>query len=189
MQELIAVFHEVNNVLWDRFNRGLIDMVELRNVRFQMILNKLGLRRHQIPPDIGLKYLEICPRQPHVIPETHEILGYLKEKYTLHIVTNGSAEVQHLKMKSAGIYDHFKEIVTPDRSGFRKPQRDIFEYALQVAGSAPEYAIVIGDNLATDIEGARNASLDHVYFNAAGVSSAFPVQYEISSLNQLRNIL
>ncbi len=143
----------------------------------------------EIPEGIGAIYLEICPTQPHVIPHAHEILSYLKDKYTLHIITNGFDDVQHQKLYSAGIHHYFDQIITSDKSGSRKPQRSIFEYALAAAGASEECSIMIGDNLGTDIIGAREASIDQVYFNASRSKHSEPVTYEIQHLAELRNIL
>jgi putative hydrolase of the HAD superfamily len=189
LNDLVNMFHEVNNWLWEQYNKGLIDRLELRNTRFRIVLDKLGLRPHQIPGEIGIKYLEICPRQPHVIPHAHEILHYLKDRYPLHIITNGFNDVQLIKLKSADLLHYFDKIITSDMSGFRKPQRDIFEYALATTGAQRHRSIMIGDNLEADIAGARNASLDQVFFNAPGVEHSENVTFEIQHLEELRNIL
>jgi FMN phosphatase YigB (HAD superfamily) len=48
---------------------------------------------------------------------------------------------------------------------------------------------MIGDNLITDMGGARNAKVDHVFFNPNRVKHEEPVTYEIVALSELRNIL
>jgi len=48
---------------------------------------------------------------------------------------------------------------------------------------------MIGDNLLTDMAGARNAEVDHVFFNPNKVKHEEAVTYEISSLEELRDIL
>ena len=144
---------------------------------------------HDIPQGIGEKYLEIAPVKSGVIPFTHEILTYLQSKYHLHIVSNGFDDVQHTKMKSAGIHHYFDKVITSDNSGFHKPQKAIFEFAMKEAGAIPENTLMIGDNIETDIIGARNAGLDHIFFNPDNIRHDLDVTYEIQCLSQLRNIL
>ncbi len=123
LQDFMEYFREVNIFLWDKFNRGLIDRSELRDTRFVLILKKLGVPEEDIPENIGERYLEIAPVKPHVIPHTHEILDYLKQKYRLHIISNGFDDVQHIKLRSSNIHHYFEKIITSDSSGYRKPQK------------------------------------------------------------------
>ena len=48
---------------------------------------------------------------------------------------------------------------------------------------------MIGDNLLTDIGGARNASLDTVYYNPNKIAHQEKTEYEIHDLKELLNIL
>ena len=102
--DFMRIFHEINDYLWGRFNRGLIDRIELRNRRFNLILGKLGVNESEVPEGIGEKYLELAPVKPNVIPYTLEILEYLHPKYHLHIISNGFDDVQHSKLKASGNY-------------------------------------------------------------------------------------
>ena len=187
--DFMRIFNEVNNYLWDKFNHGLIDRIELRNTRFNLILNKLGVDQREIPQGIGEKYLELAPVKQNVIPYAHEILEYLKPNYKLHIISNGFDDVQHSKLRASKIHEYFDIIVTSDSSGHRKPQKGIFEFAMKRADATLDNSIMIGDNIDTDIMGAQNASMDHVFFNPGKTQHSLNVTFEIDSLQDLRNIL
>jgi len=187
--DFMIIFNEVNNYLWDKFNHGLIERMELRNKRFHLILSKLGVPENEIPEGIGDKYLELAPVKSKVIPHTYEVLEYLKPKYQLHIISNGFDDVQHSKLKASKIHDYFDVIVTSDSSGHRKPQKGIFEFAMANAGASISDALMIGDNIDTDIIGARNAAMDHIFFNPNKIRHELNVTYEIDSLKQIMNIL
>ena len=189
IDDFMQYFNEANEYLWDKFNHGQIDRVELRNSRFKIILKKLGLSEKDVPEGIGDEYLRRAPSKPNVIPFTHEVLEYLQPRYQLHIISNGFDDVQHRKMKAANIHHFFDKIVTSDSSGHRKPQKEIFEYALDQAGATKTDSIFIGDNLDTDIKGAQNAEMDHIFFNPDNKNHSTPVTYEINSLRQIMNIL
>lgn len=187
--DFMRTFNEINEYLWDKFNHGRIDRLELRNNRFSLILDKLGVNKGEIPDGIGDKYLELAPVKPNVIPHTHDILEYLKPNYGLHIITNGFDDVQHSKLKASQIHDYFDIIVTSDSSGHRKPQKGIFEFAMHQAGATRNDAIMIGDNIETDIVGAQNASMDQIFFNPKETRHTLDVTFEITSLKHIMNIL
>ena len=187
--DFLSMFHEVNNYLWDKFNHGRIEKMELRNIRFKMILEKLGVNEDDIPEGIDEKYLEIAPIKPNVMPFTHEILDYLKPNYHLHIISNGFDDVQHAKLKASKIHHYFDKIVTSDSSGYRKPQKGIFDYAMSEVNATIQNSLMIGDNIETDIIGAQNAVMDQVYFNPERIKHDLKVTFEIDSLKQIRNIL
>jgi putative hydrolase of the HAD superfamily len=105
------------------------------------------------------------------------------------IVTNGFEEIQYTKMESAGITSYFKNVVTSARAGHKKPAKEIFEFALSEAGFGPHEAVMIGDNLLTDIGGAHNASVDTVFFNPNKINHEEKPRYEIHDLKQLMDIL
>ena len=188
-QDFMNTFNEVNNFLWDKFNHGKIGRMELRQRRFPMILTRLGVDENEIPQEIGEKYLELAPNKSKVLPFTHEILEYLKPNYQLHIISNGFDDVQHSKLKASNIHHYFDKIVTSDSSSYRKPQKEIFEFAMHQVGATRKDAIMIGDNIDTDITGAQNATMDHVFFNPNKISHSLKVTYEVHSLQQIMNIL
>jgi len=188
--DFIRVYHEVNDMLWKEFSDDRLDMHDLRRIRFPTVLSKLGMKQKDIPSDIGIKYLEIAPKKPHIMPYAKDVLQYLhKKKYTLHLITNGFHDVQHTKIKHSGINIYFEEVITSDTAGYHKPNINIFEYALRVSGSERNEAVMIGDNIETDIQGARNASIDQIYFNPKRLKRTSPVTYEIYSLKELMKIL
>lgn len=187
--KLMVVFNEVNNYLWDKYNHGLIEQMELRNERFHIILGKLGVPDNEIPKGIGEKYIEIAPIKQKVIPFSHEVLAYLRPNYDLHIISNGFDDIQYKKLNAANIRHYFIEIITSDGSGFRKPAKEIFEYAMKKAGASKENSLMIGDNMDTDIIGAQNASMDHMYFNPNKTHHNLKVNFEINSLKQIIQIL
>lgn len=189
LEEFMKYFNEANNYLWNKFNHGLIDRLELRNSRFKIILKKLGFKATDVPDGIGDKYLELAPDKSNVMPYTHEVLAYLQPNYDLHIISNGFDDVQHRKLRASNIHHYFDQVVTSDNSGYRKPQKEIFEYALKSSGALKNNSLFIGDNLDTDIQGAHNAKIDHIFYNPEKHPHSIEVTYEVASLKELMNIL
>ena len=59
----------------------------------------------------------------------------------------------------ASLSSFFTEIITSESAGYRKPDPRVFDFALAKAGASKQESIMIGDNLATDISGAKNAGI------------------------------
>jgi putative hydrolase of the HAD superfamily len=189
-----GAFHESyvghNERMWERFRKGYITREELRWKRLFHTLLDFRIGDQRLVQDLSVRYLELLPTKTHLFPDTVEVLDYLKAKgYPLHLITNGFEETQHLKLKHSGIGDYFTCIVTSESAGCLKPQREIFEHALRQSCCAANEAIMIGDTLEVDIEGARNAGIDQVYFNPARPAKGIRPTYTIQRLSALRDIL
>jgi len=188
-ENFVAHFHQVNYALWDRYSAGEIDQLQLRQIRFPLVFQALGVTDVPATEPMQDDYLTICPRKPHLMPHTFEVLDYLKDKYHLHIITNGFDDVQFIKMNSSGITGYFMEVVTALRAGCQKPNRQIFDFARQRAQADCSDCLMIGDNLLADIAGARNAEMDHVFYNHGHVAHQYTPTYEVHSLRELINFL
>lgn len=123
------------------------------------------------------------------MPYAIETLNYLQAKYVLCIITNGFNDVQHIKLTSSDIKKYFKEIITSESAGSKKPQKEIFEYALGLSKAEVGKSIMVGDNLHTDIKGARDIKMDQIYYNPNDLSHEEEVTYEVNCLSELPNIL
>lgn len=182
-------FVRINNEIWDQHDRGLIGKDVIRNERFHRVFLNAGLDNYNLSLEFSAEYILESPKKSNLVPHAKDVLDYLHPRYPLYIITNGFEEIQSTKMASSGITDYFKGVVTSARAGFKKPDKEIFEFALKENGFGCSDSIMIGDNLLTDIAGARKALVDTVYYNPYKLPHAERVTYEISSLNELTQIL
>ncbi len=124
------------------------------------------------------------------MPHAKETLDYLKENnYDLTIITNGFEEIQNLKLTAGDLHQYFDHVITSQKAGHKKPAKEIFDFALSLNGISAEHAMMIGDNLITDIGGAKNAAIDAIYYNPEQIGHQESVYREITSLTELRQIL
>jgi putative hydrolase of the HAD superfamily len=79
-------------------------------------------------------------------------------------------------------------MITSETSNSVKPQKEIFDYALQKAGANIEESIMLGDNLEADIAGAMNAGMDCIFVNHEKVATDLKPNYIIHHLKELENI-
>jgi putative hydrolase of the HAD superfamily len=72
--------------------------------------------------------------------------------------------------------------------GKKKPDPEIFNYALKVGGVRPPEAVMIGDSLEADVEGALNVGMHAIHFMP--VVKRNPIHYkEIEQLEDLNFLL
>ena len=148
-----------------------------------------GINDSQLSEDFGLAYIEESPHKTELFPFSHEILNYLKEKYTLHIITNGFQEVQHIKLEASKLHMYFDIVITSEQVGVKKPNPNIFEFALEKANALAHESIMIGDDLIVDVLGAKNAGIIPIYFNPEKKEHNENIAFEISCLSQIKKIL
>lgn len=188
-EDFLATYRQVNDMKWDEYRKGIITKEQLRATRFYDTLLRFEIDRPELATDIDREYIRRSPQKTHLFPHAIEVLGYLAEKYHLHIITNGFTEVQDIKMTNSGLTPFFKQKITSEMAGVNKPDPKIFHFALKLAQAKQNNSIMVGDNLQTDIIGARRAGLDQIFFNTHRQSHGEKVTFEIEHLNQLRSIL
>jgi len=189
VENFLINFKEINTGLWDALDRGEIDKDVIRMQRFHRVFQSIGVDNYDLSLQFSAEYLQVSPRKKNLLPNAMETLHYLHKKYPLFIITNGFDEIQGTKMSSSGITEFFKGVITSERVGSKKPEKKIFDHVLTKYGFRASEAIMIGDNLLTDIQGAHNASIDSVFFNPAKVVHGVKVNHEISDLAELKSIL
>jgi putative hydrolase of the HAD superfamily len=180
-------FH--NHRLWDKYTKGQIKQDELRWKRMWLALIDYKIADEVLSRKMSSEFLELLPTKNCLFPYTVEILTYLQGKnYQLHLITNGFESVQHNKLKGCGLTDYFVEIITSEGSNSIKPNKEIFDFALQKANANTYESIMIGDNLDADIEGGINAGLDTVFVNHLN-SDIYPnANYTVFHLKELEGI-
>ena len=185
-------FYHVNvSKLWDNYNKGQITKEEIQIERFGVSLRHIEDFTKDKIKAINEDYIERIMLKDTLIDGAIELLDYLKPKYKLHILSNGFTEMQYKKMDSAGISsDYFDNIILSDIVGVNKPDPKIFEFALAKIGASPDKVIMIGDNIQTDILGAKNSGIDQIWFNLENKTSGeLQPTYIVKNLSEIKNVL
>jgi putative hydrolase of the HAD superfamily len=183
-------YKTLNTRMWREYNAGRITKKEIRNSRFELTFNALGLPEDLVPPELSEQFMNICPTKSNVFPHTHKVLEYLcDKKYLLHILTNGFSDIQQLKINSSSLSHYFCEVINSESCGYLKPDKKIFDYTLNKINASNKECIMVGDDLEADIIGAKNAGIDHIFFNPNKNLHDEEVTHEITCLSDLLNIL
>jgi putative hydrolase of the HAD superfamily len=182
-------YNEYNELLWDRYRRKLIDKNTLRALRFKQVLAHYGVKDQKLSDNVEQDFIHEAPRRKHLVPGAKELLDHLASDYKLHIITNGFPETQAYKMEHSGLTPYFDVIVTSEGSGHAKPDRKIFDHALKLAKATKEESIMVGDDLAVDIVGARNAGWAQIFYNPQGGGHNEDVMHEVKRLEEIRTLV
>ncbi|WP_319502029.1 YjjG family noncanonical pyrimidine nucleotidase [uncultured Draconibacterium sp.] len=154
-----------NHDLWTAYRKKAIRKKELTRQRFQLTFDSFTIN-HLDALAMNDLYLQEMPKQSHLIDGAKEILDYAKLKgYRLFIITNGFKEVQHEKLKRAGLAAYFEKVFISEEIKMPKPSREIFEHAIKSSNAKKKNSLMIGDDWDVDICGATNFGIDAVYFN------------------------
>lgn len=187
-EAFLHTYKKINKQLWDAYQARQISKEELRDQRFARCFSHLKLPLEHAGA-FSEAYLQRCPAKPHLLPGAQELLHELFPVYTLSILSNGFAEAQYRKLQHAGIASYFSAVFISEELGWHKPDPRIFEHASRSLGTEIEECLMVGDNYETDISGAKQAGMDHVFFNPSRDRHQYPVQHEIHMLSELKAIL
>lgn len=183
-EEFYAIYSIHNQNLWTIYRQNQIDNLTLRYQRWRMTFEDLGYAEAEWMQEMSTRFLDLCPRKPTLLPNAIEVLEVLCRHFPMHIITNGFAEIQDLKLDHSGLRKYFDVIVTPDVSGFKKPHPQIFKDALAAADCLPADALYIGDSHAEDMVGGSAIGMDVIFFNPKGKANPGGFQ-EIQDLQEL----
>jgi len=184
-----SVYLPINDRYWARYHNQIVSKEKLRLGRFLDTLREFSIDDTDLAETMAQSYIDISPKMTALFTDAIEVLQYLQEKYTLHLITNGFAEVQWIKIENSGLKPFFEHIIISEEVGTQKPDKAIFEIAMNKANTNSAESVMIGDNYNTDIVGARNAGMDQIFFNPKKNRKREPVTFEITTLIELKKIL
>lgn len=139
---------------------------------WQLVSKKHGLRSVGLDENLlGRAFIK------QLVPFT-EVIKLAKDLSRLGMRTailSNTIEPHAKALQEAGLYDSFDAVLLSHKIGLRKPNTDIYEYALGTLGTNPETTIFIDD----DPENTRSASQVGIH----GITFVSPEQL-IDSLRQ-----
>ena len=190
-EQYFSIYAKRNIELWEEYGKGTISKEELSLERFSHPLIQVGIHNAPLAKEIGEEYLALLPSRTMLVPYAKELLEYLHPKYPLTIVSNGFVEVQYKKLHSCQLEQYFSHVVLSEAAQALKPDKRIFEYALQLNNAKASETIMIGDSYEADIVGAQNAGIDQIYFNPALFHSYknLASTYNVKNLVEVMDIL
>lgn len=183
--DFILKYTENNHQLWADYHLGKITKDFLRAERFSKTFIELGIHPDAVPHQFEDDYVSISPTKTNLFEAAEDVLAYLQQKYTLHIISNGFKETTLTKMNLSNLNPYFENVIISEDVGVNKPNPIIFEYALDKAKASKEESIMIGDSLEADIYGALNFGMEAIFFNPLEKDKPADVKNQITHLKEL----
>jgi putative hydrolase of the HAD superfamily len=146
----------------------------------------------QLPLFLAEMYRGISRCRLRLYPHVREVLDALRQRYPLAIVTDAQSTYARGELHKVGLLDYFDPIVVSGDHGYRKPDRRLFQLALDAIGVAAEHALYVGNDLHRDIFGAREVGMTTVKFESdqgADVHLDCVPDYTITEFRDLLKIL
>ncbi len=103
-----------------------------------------------------------CPICPSRFARNRPVLETLGQRYRLGVVSNFYGNLEGA-CESSGLSPLFGAMADSQRVGAEKPDPAIFRAALSALHAAPETAVMVGDSLRRDYEGARRSGLSFIW--------------------------
>lgn len=188
--ELLEQYHQVNNAAWDAFERGEVTKEKLVCDRFVNFFGRLGRTVDGL--EVELFYRSLLDQSAILIDGALELCAYLKERYDLYIVTNGTSSTQYKRLAASGLDQYVKDIFVSEDAGSQKPQKEYFDYCFtRIPNADPSRMLLVGDSLQSDIRGGNAAGTDTCWYNPGGLlrQDGIRVDYEIRELEELKKLL
>ena len=190
-EEILNIYHEINDALWQDLEKGKIKKHIIGKTRFQKFAKAIGVEIKN-PEQLNKEFMTIMRESAILIDGAIEFLEDIEDYATIAIVTNGTETVQLNRLKISGIGDFADGIYTSEKVGATKPNKQIFLAALKDLGiENNSKVLVVGDRLQSDIKGGINAGLDTCWVNFDGVENTTNIKpkYEVRDYMQLKNIV
>ena len=123
-------------------------------------LERLARNAAQFFRILSIEYLRLYPG-------VKEALGALREDgHRIWLLSNAQRVFTAYEMEALGLNDCFDGIYISSDYGCRKPDRRFFNALLKERNIQPGEALMIGNDLQTDIGGAKAAGMDAFYIQS-----------------------
>ncbi len=154
------IFFDVGSTLVSEekpFIHRLHEIAEAVDEPFETIQDKViqlykGKKKgeHILIKESGMEWPRWHKDEEELYPETYMCLEELSKKYKIGIIANqvpGTAA----RLEQHGILKFIDLVIASAEEGLEKPDRRIFELALDRANCKPENAVMVGDRVDNDI--------------------------------------
>jgi YjjG family noncanonical pyrimidine nucleotidase len=195
--EIYRAFKAYNKFLWLELEKGTISRTELFTLRFQDVFGRCeGNTAGLDPLKVNDDFIRTMSVNGVLMDGALEFVRRVKENISdsrIYIASNGATINAKGRIASTGLDRYIDGLFISEDMGVTKPDAAFFDLCLNRIGEPKSTCIMIGDSLSSDMLGAKNASLDSVWFMPSGnieeAMAAYDINYCASSFDELYDIL
>jgi putative hydrolase of the HAD superfamily len=188
--DYLEIYRKCNKKLWDAFELGDIEINTLKVKRFELFLYEIGASINA--GKFSQQYLHQLSASTYLIDGAEALLNSLAGKVGLILMTNGIKEVQRSRLGNSAIESYFSDIIISDEVGVAKPNKKIFEIALEnMSIKDKSTVLMVGDNLSSDIKGGIDFGIDTCWYNPNQIETNPDIRatYEVIDFEDLQAII
>lgn len=148
--------------------------------RIQMFYDRYGVNRNA---EADADDLLAGAFEREAYPETRMVLNELMKKYKVFIGSNTDNNVLESVMRKNNIAVH--KVYTSEELKCYKPEKCFFTHILEDNGLSPQEVLFVGDSIADDILGPKEASMKTVWIDRNELGGEFGQDFRIVDLNEL----
>ena len=164
LENFLVHYKAINLQYWKLYRDEKIDKDVLRFGRLNDTFLALNYTiEKEIIQKLSTDYITYLTDNNYLYDDAIPILEYLYKNYNLHILSNGFEEVQSKKLIKSNILSYFKTITNGEDIGVKKPNPQIFHYAIEKAKTSIDKSVMIGDGYEADILGALNVGMEVIF--------------------------
>lgn len=181
---------KVNDLLWGKFEAGVINRKELLDSRFKTFFGKYNIEVDSAK--FEKEFQALFAAEHALMPNAIDMLEFVGQHHDLFVVSNGSKQKQLTQLAGADISKYFDKIFLAEDIGYKKPDTQFFDSVQSnIHGATESNMLVVGDSLTADIAGANHAHIDSVWYDTehSEVDSEIKPTYTITNLNELSNLI
>ena len=194
---IYRAFRAYNKALWLELEKGTISRTELFTKRFQDVFSRCGAAAAGLDPlTVNDDFIRTMSVNGVLMDGALEFVARVKRNIPgarIYIASNGATVNAKGRIASTGLDRYIDGLFISEDIGVTKPDAAFFDICLERIGEPKSSCIMIGDSLSSDMLGAKNASLDSVWFMPSGnieeAVKAYGITYCASSLDELFEIL
>jgi 2-haloalkanoic acid dehalogenase type II len=139
--------------------------LEFRRECWRRALATVGVTEGALIEEAVTRYAAYRDEHLALFPETEEVLTALRGRLKTGVITNGTADTHRRKLQALGLEERMDVCVVAGEVRMAKPDPAIFVYACDQLGLQAEECLMVGDNLVSDIGGAKAAGMGAVWLN------------------------
>ena len=163
-----SAFRQFNGSLWASLERKEITREYLMNNRFILFSKELNMPSVS-GEEFNKVFLNHLASTPIFFEGATEFLKTLRKQGRVYFVTNGTAWIQKSRFDKCGLWGYAEATFVSDTIGHDKPSPLYTQYVIdRIDGFKKERAVWIGDSLSSDMQAAKDAGIDSVWFKGKG---------------------
>ena len=158
-------FDALNRALWKQVEAGTMTPPEVHIERFHQLVEAIEVDMD--PAALASFYGRALGAYGDLYPGARELLDRLAHTgATMAMVTNGLSEVQRARIERLDLGRYFDAVIISAEVGTAKPGGEIFDLTFAALGEpARDGAVMIGDNLPSDIKGGVDYGIATCWYN------------------------